>query len=181
MIEVWKDIQGYEGYYQVSNLGRVRSLDRNVQHNTKHGNVALRKGKILKCKKDLDGYSIINLSKQNNRTNKKVCRLVAQAFIPNFQNKPQVNHKDGNKSNDNVENLEWVTAKENMQHALKTGLRCDIKRRKRVAQYDMENNLIKIWNGIQEASKVTKANHITDCCKGRRNKSKGYKWRYVDE
>lgn len=104
MDEVWKDIKAYEGLYQVSNLGRVRCL----------------KGKserILKQRKDRNGYIKIHLSKHGKRKYTTLHRLIAQAFIPNPENKPQVNHIDGTKHNNCLDNLEWVTQKENMQHA----------------------------------------------------------------
>lgn len=99
--EVWKYIKGYEGLYQVSSWGRVKRV------NT---------GRILKTIIGKDGYIQINLCKHGIQTRYKVHRLVAQAFIPNPQNKPQVNHIDEDKENNHVENLEWVTNQENMLH-----------------------------------------------------------------
>ena len=104
MIEEWRPIEGYEGLYEVSNTGQVRSLDRYVKNNYSY---RLQKGKVLSPEKNKDGYLLVSLccnGKQNLRT---VHRLVAQAFIPNPNNLPQVNHKDENKSNNRVDNLEW--------------------------------------------------------------------------
>ena len=101
MKEVWKDIKGYEGLYQISNLGRVKRVTT---------------GRILKGGKDKDGYLMVKLYKNNIRSNKKIHRLVAEAFIPNPENKPQVNHADENKTNNSLDNLEWMTAKENINH-----------------------------------------------------------------
>lgn len=104
--EIWKDIIGFEGLYQVSNLGRVRSLDRTTSHN------CFIKGKILKTRIHKD-YVVIQLSEHNKCTSKQVHRLVAETFLENPNNLPQVNHKDENPLNNVVENLEWCDAKYN--------------------------------------------------------------------
>lgn len=115
----WKDIVGYEGYYQVSDTGEVRSL---IMWDGAH--YCRRKEPFLLSKANSStGYYNVGLCKNNKRSCRKVHRLVAEAFIPNEEGKPQVNHKDGNKRNNNVENLEWVTSRENLVHALDTGLR----------------------------------------------------------
>ena len=110
MQEIWKDIAGYEGYYQVSKLGRVRSLDRDIIY--ADGRHYHYKGKVLKfgnCK----GYSFVNLYKESKKLNCRVCRLVAMHFIENPNNLLQVNHNDENIKNDRVDNLEWCDAKYN--------------------------------------------------------------------
>lgn len=106
-MENWKDIHGYENLYQVSDLGRVKSVKRN---------------KILKNSKSSCGYYVIELYCNGKNKMFRINRLVAQAFIPNPENKTFVNHIDGNKLNNHVDNLEWCTAKENMIHASKTKL-----------------------------------------------------------
>lgn len=108
--ECWKDVKDYEGLYQVSTLGRVKSLPRNTTH-----------GKILKSIVDKDGYLYVNLYNNGYRKKMKIHRLVAQAFIPNPQNKPEVNHIDENKQNNMVENLEWLTSKENSNYGTRNG------------------------------------------------------------
>lgn len=108
--ETWKDVKDYEGLYQISNKGRVKSL-------------RWAGGKVLKFGNSGFGYFFVNLSKNNKCRNFFVHTLVARAFIPNPENKPEVNHIDGNKKNNCVENLEWVTESENHLHAYKTGLR----------------------------------------------------------
>lgn len=117
--EVWADIEGYEGLYQISNQGATRSLDREVIY--PQGHTRIQRGKTLKP--DINnGYECVRLYRDKMGKWKKIHRLVAMAFIPNPENKEQVNHKNGIKNNNRVENLEWNTQLENMQHAAKNGL-----------------------------------------------------------
>lgn len=171
MKEIWKNIKGYEGLYQVSNLGRIRKI-------------------VLQSVLN-DGYKCFNLIKDNNKKIMKVHRAVAEAFIPNPKNKPQVNHIDGNKQNNNVSNLEWVTASENMIHAIKTGLvpNKSIKEKRirrnlnfkdtRIYQYDKNNYFIKEWRSIQEAANHYNINlgNMSKCCRGKRKTAGGYIWK----
>lgn len=122
--ESWKEVVGYEGLYEVSSCGRVRSLDRLI-HREQSGNkvVIPIKGKLLSLRQDKDGYLIVNLSKHGTKVSKRVHRLVAQAFIANPEDKPQVNHIDGKKNNNIVSNLCWVTSLENISHSWGKGLR----------------------------------------------------------
>ena len=120
MEEIWKDIKGYEGLYQVSNLGRVKSLERKVR-NGEH-TYRIISEKILKLDNLYDGYLGIGLYISRKQHYFKVHRLVAESFIPNPENKLEVNHIDGNKTNNNAENLEWVTRIENMRHAAANNL-----------------------------------------------------------
>lgn len=119
--EIWKDVIGYEGIYMVSNTGRVKSLDRLV--NTGYGRKRLCKGIILRMALDKDGYSVKMLQNRGSKILKKVHRLVAIHFIPNPENKPEVNHLDGNKLNNNDWNLAWATTSENVQHSYDTKLK----------------------------------------------------------
>ena len=114
MIELWKDIKDYEGFYQVSNLGRVKSLSRSIYDS--RGYMIYRKGKIKKPSFDKNGYPQIGLCKNGTVITRKIHRLVAEAFIPNPENKPEINHKDEDKLNNCVDNLEWVTEKENVNY-----------------------------------------------------------------
>ena len=111
--EIWKDIPGYEGLYQVSNFGRVKSLRRPYGNN---GGIQWTKERILSPGKDKDGYLQVNLHCNGKQHQRKVHRLVAQAFLPNMDNLPMVNHKDEDKTNNNVDNLEWCDQKYNINY-----------------------------------------------------------------
>jgi len=115
-IEEWKDIKGYEGLYQISNYGNVRSLDKYVNHSRK--GKRLIKGKIMSATDNGNGYKIVGLKKDGKRRNHYIHRLVADAFIPNPDKKNCVNHIDYNRSNNNANNLEWCTTKENIHHSI---------------------------------------------------------------
>lgn len=120
MQEIWKDVRGYEGLYQVSNLGRVKSLERQVKLRQYTKNLPEKNMKLTLNKR---GYLYVHLCKNGKYQGYRVHRLVAMAFIPNPHNKPQVNHIDRNVLNNSVDNLEWCTNAENMKHASATGFR----------------------------------------------------------
>lgn len=194
-MEIWRDIPGYEGLYQVSNLGRVRSLDRYVKQN--HGSKQLKRGKIIQPIKDCKGYLRLKLCINNTSKRISIHRLVAQVFIPNLDNKPQVNHIDGDKTNNRVDNLEWVTNQENVKHAWSTGLaQITDEARKKMSKNNTNKkqvmcmNTKEIFNSIIEASKKYKINssHISECCKGKRKSAGKHPvtkekmiWEYVEE
>lgn len=182
MQEIWKDIKDYEGLYQVSNFGNVKSLPRktNNQYN---------KGIIMK-QMIYRGYSKVQLNKNGKIKWFAVHRLVAQAFLPNLDNKPQVNHIDGNKLNNNLSNLEWVTGSENQLHSyrilkntpsMKNHYGSNHVASKIIYQFDKNNNFIKKWNSIIEATNELNicACNITDCAKGNRKSAGGYIWKYA--
>ena len=155
------------GLYQVSDKGRVQSLN---YGNT--GTIALlRPIKIY-------GYLRVRLYKNNKYKNFYVHRLVAEAFIPNQKNKPDVNHKDGDKQNNTSTNLEWCTEKENTAHAIKNKL---FNICVPVNQYDKQHNLIRQWKSQAEAFKELGIKHISCCCKGKRKTAGGYIWEYVNK
>ena len=120
MIEEWRDIKGYEGLYQVSNVGRVKSLKKTITY--VNGRKNDMKEKILSICSDKDGYGTLGLTKNKKRYNKKVHRLVAEAFVYNKDKKPDVNHINGVKRDNNFNNLSWCTKSENTKHAIKNGL-----------------------------------------------------------
>lgn len=174
-MEIWKDIKGYEGLYQVSSFGRIKSLDRYVGYKGKADKMRLLKGEEKKGTVTAKGYLKVTLFKNGYGKTREIQRLVAEAFIENPLNKEQVNHIDGNKQNNHVENLEWCSPKENTIHAIRV-LRKGIKR---VSQYDLQGNYIKTYESIKEASKSTNVPRcsISNVVCGRRNKAGNYKWR----
>lgn len=119
--EIWKDIKNYEGLYKISNLGRVKSLP-------KYAGRSYRKEKILKTYLDKNGYVKVILCKNNRTRFLSIHRLLAEAFIPNPNNYPQINHKDENKQNNSLNNLEWCTCKYNINYGTRT--KRDVKKRK---------------------------------------------------
>lgn len=171
MQEIWKDIEGYEGLYQVSNLGRVKSLPRNTNNQYKNGLV---KKNIVRGK----GYYYVNLYNKSTKLF-TIHKLVAEAFIPNPNNLPCVNHIDGNKLNNKIDNLEWCSYSNNEIHAYNNDLKAPIF--KKVNQYDLNGNFIKTWNSIKEAQTFFKTTHIGECCRGKRNQTKNYIWRYAEK
>ena len=183
MEEIWKDIEGYEGLYQVSNMGRVKSLARTRNMNLHdHRSVAPVPERILKFGQSL-GYQAVTLAKDGVNRTFRVHKLVALAFIQNPDRKPEINHKDGNKHNNKAENLEWVTAKENQRHAISTGLRNDMRRRKVINQYSRDGVLLNVWYGYAEIEKSLglPRQTICNCCKGRTYTAAGYIWRHPDD
>jgi len=189
MQEIWKDIKGYEGLYQVSNLGNVKVLDRKIKSNY---NYFIRKGRILKlCIGKKDGYVYVCLTKNNKGKTVKVHRLVAQAFIPNPNNLPQINHKDEDKTNNNVDNLEWCTSLYNNNYGTrntklynKTSFRKGHKPKscKKVAKYSLDGTLLDIYFSIREAGRINNfsASSIYRCCENKA-KCRNYIWKYAEK
>ena len=146
MKEKWKPVKGYENWYEVSNLGRVRSLDRQIKYRSIH-----RTGKLIKlgCTR---GYYYAKLHKNNKRRYVGVHRLVADAFIPNPNNLPEVNHKDENKQNNCANNLEWCTRKYNVNYGTGKQRRASTAMIP-VVQTDMDGNIIQTFSSALEASR----------------------------
>lgn len=181
MTEIWKDIAGYEGLYQVSNLGRVKSCQKVVKH-PKGGEKTL-KEKFRVLAKDLYGYEVVDLYKEGKGKMYKVHRLVAQMFLDNYYNKPQVNHINGIKTDNCVSNLEWSTNSENMKHAHSTGLKkTTIVNEKSVLMFDkITGEFVSEFTSLTKASKHIGCKEADVCSvlKGRQNSTKGYYFKYV--
>lgn len=181
--EEWKDIKGYEGLYQVSNLGNVKSLKRNVK--TRHpGKTYVIEEKIRKVTYNRGGYALIVLSKCGKNKTCLVHRLVAEAFVsnPDPENFVLVNHKDENKRNNKSDNLEWCTTTYNNTYRNIHLRRNFDSINRKIIQYDLDMNEIKRWKSVAEASdfyKIANTN-IIKCCKSERSHCAGFKWRYYD-
>lgn len=182
--EIWKDIKGYEGIYQVSNLGNVRSLDR---YGFIKGNKTFFKGKQLKQKTDKRKYKRVSLCKEGKQRTITVHRLVMESFVENIFNYPCINHKDENPSNNKLDNLEWCTQKYNINYGTcrekikknhKSQINCESTSKKVI---NLDTN--EIFPSIHEAGRRFKINfqNIYKCCKGKRNTAGGYRWGYLNE
>lgn len=195
MKEIWKDIKGYERLYQVSNLGRIKSLERKViSYNRGRTYERTYPEKILKQAKDKDGYVQVNLSKNGKGRTRKVHRLVAQAFISNFEEKPEVNHINGIRDDDRVDNLEWCTSSENNIHAykvLKRGYKLPNKEQrkkyldkvsKEIIQYEIKIVEKARYKSIREAERQTGILHtlISKCCNKKQETAGGYIWKFTN-
>ena len=191
-MEIWKDIKGYEGLYQVSSLGNVRSLDTMINcKGAKNIDKHLRKGKVLKKYIGTSGYYTINLSKNSKIKVYRVHRLIANAFIPNINNLPLINHKDGNKLNNNINNLEWCTYAYNNKEAYRIGLKVGAEKgkygkyskfSKPLLQYSVNGELIKEWENAEQVKRELGycPENIRNVCNGRRKIANGYIWKYKE-
>lgn len=180
-METWKTIAGFEGY-EISSYGRLKAKDRIIIY--KDGRVCNFKERILDGMLTKKGYRKYHLSsnkKPGYRTSKLAHRLVAEVFIPNPENKPQVNHIDGDKLNNNVSNLEWCTNAENHQHKLDNNLYPPSHFPKRVGKFTLEGELLEEFSSIYAAAKSmgTKQWIISRVVNGKRDTYKGFLWKYV--
>jgi hypothetical protein len=191
MQEIWKDIPGYEQYYQVSNLGKLRSKPREIKRRNGH---YVMPSKILTLQKNNHGYMYFQTKVDKQYKKLYIHRAVCMAFIPNTNNKPHVNHMDSNPLNNNVSNLEWVTHIENMHHAMNAG-RFEASFAKTVEKFKktIEDKQIPVvgtniktgeevrFKSINEAGRHfnNDAASICNCCKGIRQTSHGYRWEYA--
>lgn len=179
MEEVWKDVEGFEGYYQVSNMGRCRSLDRVVP--CKKNGKRRMNGHIMKLHKNSNNdYLCVGLCKNSEYTQMLVHRMVAKTFIDNPDNLPEVNHKDENPRNNCVSNLEWCTSSYNSNYGTRKE-RLAALPKKQVIQKDMDGNIIRYWDCILDAGKSIgrDSSGIINVCKGKQGHCGGYKWEYA--
>lgn len=184
MTEVWQDIRGYEGKYQVSNLGRVRRAQYYIERKTRIGTICkvLQKAHLMRPWVDKDGYLIVNLYNRNLRrtTHFRVHRLVADAFIPHKNNKTVVNHKNGNKRDNMVTNLEWATQEENTWHATFV-LKRKGRKGRHVKRISENGRFVNTYESLSAAGRSVGCSQqaIFDAIKKRRI-CKGYYWLYAD-
>jgi len=191
MKNIWKDLTGFNGLYQVSNTGLVKSMPR--EKCNKNGKF-ITKEKILKNVLGKNGYYVVTISKGGVNKIMYVHRLVAKLFLINVENKTEVNHINGIKTDNDVSNLEWCTPKENSIHSVVLGLRnpphgvnhphygktgSQNHTSKKVIQIDLSSGVaIRTYGGVSEASRLTGINrtNISAVCNGRRETGGGYKW-----
>jgi hypothetical protein len=169
-MEIWRDIEGFEDLYQISNEGRVKSL----------GNNKSRKEKMLKGVKNSNGYLGVGLYKNGKLVRKYVHRLVAEAFIPNPNHYKEVNHKDENKQNNHVDNLEWCSSKYNANYGTRNQKSSE-KRSKRVDQIDaVTGEVVRQWESTNECGRNGyNQGHVAACARGELKTFKGYVWKYL--
>ena len=177
--EEWRSVVGYEGYYEVSNLGRVRSLDRVV--NSK-GGIRTIPGRIIRLRHNKQGYNIATLVKDRSAKTLRVARLVAMAFIPNDNNLPEVNHKDETRDNDKSSNLEWCTHEYNMRYGCRLKRMADTYKRKQISM--LKNGVeIRRFDSAHDAARFLGNDrwqgNISAWARGYGNTAYGYEWRYV--
>lgn len=166
-IEIFKDIKGYEGLYQVSNLGRVKSLNYHREGREEVLNTG-------ECR----GYLKVNLSKNGKVKTVKVHRLVATVFLDNPEGKPEINHIDENKENNRVDNLEWSWHKDNCNHGTRNE-RVSKAQSKPVLQLTLDGDLIREWSSINECGRNGfNRGAVCLCCLGERKTHKGFRWKY---
>ena len=191
MEEIWKDIEGYEGLYQVSNLGRVRSLDRYVTRPHPKTGVPMQyfqRGRVIIQAAQKSGYLFVNLKDKPRKKIANVHRLVAKAFVPGYFKGADVNHKDCNRQNNRADNLEWMTRRENLMYHT-TGNETPMEQihrhqRKPIIQMTMDGEFIREWPSIHAAHIAlhidTKS--INGCCHGRygHKTAAGYRWRFKE-
>ena len=189
--EIWKDIEGFEGYYMISNTGKVKSLGNGKSNNSKK--------RILKEGKDGRGYLYVILCKDGKVKMHKIHRLVAQAFCENPMGYKEVNHIDENKENNCAENLEWCSRSYNTNYGTRNqrvgeklkGRKNSEEHNKKIAEskkkpvysINKKSGLITYWESATDAGRVLGINssHISSCCKGKQKSCGGYYWHYVDD
>lgn len=176
-MENWLDVSCFEGLYQVSDCGNVRSIPRTKT--SKNGGIQEVKGGLLTTQKDRCGYYRVCLTKKGKSVYKRVNRLVAEAFIPNPDNLPQVNHKNEDKTDNRVENLEWCDAKYNSNYGSRNK-KVQEAQSVWVIKLSLNNEILHFYRSAMEAERETGIpnSNINKCCKGIRKSAGGYIWKY---
>ena len=182
MEEIWKDVKGYEGKYKVSNLGRVKSLKRTVAHGGSKTRTFPET--LLKTNKVAFDYLQVSLYKEGKRKCRYVHNLVMEAFVGEKKKGYEVNHKDEDKNNNTLENLEYLTAKENNNYGTRirrmSEKNTNGKKSKKIKGTHLTTGEEVIFPSISEAKRQGYGNHISDVCRGVRSKCNGYKWEFID-
>lgn len=163
--EFWRDIPNTNGFYEANTFGIIRR---------KHDKTP------LKQRKRKDGYLLVDLVCNGVKKTEYAHRIIALTFIPNDNKFPCINHIDENKQNNNVDNLEWCTAKKNNNHSTR-GARISKSLCKKVCQYDMQGNIVRVWDSVKDATEQLGIRNISQACRGLRKQAGGYKWRYKNE
>lgn len=174
-MEIWKTVEGTDGKLEVSSMGRVKSN--------------MRDGRILKTQIDKKGYHRLSVTINGVKHSYKLHRMVASAFLPNPDMLPQVNHIDGNKDNNAVDNLEWISGADNAKHAIEHGLWTNVfrasretneKRKRKVIAINISSGERKLFNSVGDAERFVGSRHISDVLKGKRQQAKGYRFEYAE-
>lgn len=182
-IEIWKPIKGYEGFYEVSNLGRVRSLDRVIEYS--NGRRIFTKGKILKPILNYHGYLTVNLKRNSTIKVCQIHRLVMLNFVENTFNLPMINHKDECKTNNHISNLEYCDCKYNSNYGSRNKKLSEIMRKigiaKKVLKISTDGEILKKYNSLSDVSlDGYDSQTVGDCCRFRTKSHKGYLWCYEE-
>jgi hypothetical protein len=180
MNEIWKDIEGYDGAYQVSNMGRVKSVARVTTRLCQYGIREYRiPERIMRTRFGTSGYLCVNLHHEGKQVTEMIHRLVALHFCKGYADGMTVNHIDEVKTNNRADNLEWLTQKENNNHG--TGIARRKKHPKAVVQMSLSGEVLQTFPSLKAAAKAVGQNptHLGHCCNGERPTAAGFKWKFI--